>query len=278
MSAVGFAYGSQLSPARGPVSRGTYQGRASSLYSPAAAGCGRLGRSLLSWASVRARFYHICLSSFTTYMHVFVTCCCFLCERFAPVVAAHCTARSSAAPSAPLFLLSRPPPLLAPLVPSLLSVLPSPPSVWGCCLPWVLSLPAGREFFGVGWCLFHLPHALWELAWLISALVSPLPCPACPRAAARGSKSLASLVRHVSGPWPGTVSPFAACSVLQRPHLRAPAAQPLSYLDGTAAPLYSGGAAARMCEWRSRSALLYFRTRLSSTSTKWGSYLETQAT
>ena len=172
MSAVGFAYGSQLSPARGPVSRGTYQGRASSLYSPAAAGCGRLGRSLLSWASVRARFYHICLSSFTTYMHVFVTCCCFLCERFAPVVAAHCTARSSAAPSAPLFLLSRPPPLLAPLVPSLLSVLPSPPSVWGCCLPWVLSLPAGREFFGVGWCLFHLPHSLWELAWLISSLVS----------------------------------------------------------------------------------------------------------
>ena len=30
----------------------------------------------------------------------------FLCVRFAPVVAAHCTARSSAAPSAPLFLLS----------------------------------------------------------------------------------------------------------------------------------------------------------------------------
>ena len=118
----------------------------------------------------------------------------FLCVRFAPVVAAHCTARSSAAPSAPLFLL------------------------WGCCLPWVLSLPAGREFFGVGWCLFHLPHSLWELAWLISALVSPLPCLACPRAAARGSKSfcfscpagpraaargsksLASLVRHVPGP------------------------------------------------------------------------------
>ena len=167
-------------------------------------------------------------------MHVFVTCCSF------SVFASLPWSLRTALRAAPLRLRLRSFffPALRPCwhrwCLSLLSVLPSPPSVWGCCLPWVLSLPAGREFFGVGWCLFHLPHSLWELAWLISALVSPLPCLACPRAAARGSKSLASLVRHVPGPWPGAVSPFAACSVLQRPHLRAPAAQPPACVSGAA--------------------------------------------
>ena len=141
----------------------------------------------------------------------------------------------------------------------------SPPAVgWGCCLPWVLSLPAGREFFGVGWCLFHLPHSLWELAWLISALVSPLSL-AAHAATARACARLHVLPHALYCSGAAALPARAA-----QPHPRAPAAQPLSYLGGAAAPLYSGGAAALMCERRSRSALLCCRMRLSSTSMKWG--------
>ena len=274
MSAVGFAYGSQLSPARGPVSLGTYQGRARSLYSPAAPGCGRLGRPLLSGSSVRACWQadgsrlpflpflpghvpgmHACLRDMLL----------FLCVRFAPVVAAHCIARSSAAPSAPLFLLSRPPPLLAPLVP--FSALGA--SVTSQCLGLLLalgSLAACRQGVLRGWVVPLSPSALSVGVGVadLSSRVSVLSrCSDSDRARLRAPACLAACSvlqrRSRSSRSGGAAAPSRSCG-----------AAALSYLGGAAALLYSGGAAALMCERRSRSALLCCRMRLSSTSMKWG--------
>jgi hypothetical protein len=162
----------------------------------------------------------------------------FLCVRFAPVVAAHCTARSSAAPSAPLFLLSRPPPLLAPLVP--FSALGA--SVTSQCLGLLLalgSLAACRQGVLWGWVVPLSPSALSvgvgvaDLSSRVSALSR---CSCSDRARLRAHACL------------------AACTVLQR-RSRSPRS------GGVAAPSRSCGAAALVPWRRSRSPVLRRRSR-----------------